>query len=131
MMLAAMLAMVLVAAAPALAQTQDQDATSQYGDITQQQCQNVANVQYNDLDDSTITIIQSCINAGFLTVDVLPPEVVEVIEVTPVTESVTVVEEEASATLSVLPDTGGASLIALGAGALLVGGGLLARRIIR
>ena len=30
-----------------------------------------------------------------------------------------------------LPDTGGASLIALGAGALLVAGGLLARRIIR
>jgi LPXTG-motif cell wall-anchored protein len=30
---------------------------------------------------------------------------------------------------SVLPDTGGASLFTLGAGALLVGGGLLARRI--
>ena len=32
---------------------------------------------------------------------------------------------------AVLPATGGASLIALGAGALLVGGGLLARRIIK
>jgi LPXTG-motif cell wall-anchored protein len=30
-----------------------------------------------------------------------------------------------------LPDTGGASLLALGAGALLVAGGLLARRIVR
>ena len=30
-----------------------------------------------------------------------------------------------------LPETGGASLIALGAGALLVAGGLLARRIVR
>jgi hypothetical protein len=30
-----------------------------------------------------------------------------------------------------LPPTGGASLIALGAGTLLVGGGLLARRIVR
>jgi LPXTG-motif cell wall-anchored protein len=30
-----------------------------------------------------------------------------------------------------LPATGGLSLIALGAGALLVGGGLLARRIIK
>ena len=30
-----------------------------------------------------------------------------------------------------LPPTGGASLLALGAGALLVGGGLLARRIVR
>ncbi len=34
-------------------------------------------------------------------------------------------------TLTVLPDTGGASLITLGAGALLVAGGLLARRIVR
>jgi LPXTG-motif cell wall-anchored protein len=31
----------------------------------------------------------------------------------------------------VLPSTGGASLIALGAGLLLVAGGLLARRIVR
>ena len=38
---------------------------------------------------------------------------------------------DASAAYSVLPDTGGASLIALGAGALLVAGGLLARRIVR
>ncbi|AHY47626.1 Hypothetical Protein RradSPS_2343 [Rubrobacter radiotolerans] len=37
----------------------------------------------------------------------------------------------ASDVYSVLPDTGGASLIALGAGALLVAGGLLARRIVR
>lgn len=35
----------------------------------------------------------------------------------------------AAAGTSVLPDTGGASLFTLGAGALLVGGGLLARRI--
>ena len=35
----------------------------------------------------------------------------------------------ASESTSVLPDTGGASLFTLGAGALLVGGGLLARRI--
>ncbi|WP_162924715.1 hypothetical protein [Rubrobacter indicoceani] len=40
-------------------------------------------------------------------------------------------DDTASATYSVLPDTGGASLIALGAGALLVGGGLVARRIVR
>lgn len=33
--------------------------------------------------------------------------------------------------ITVLPDTGGASLITLGAGALLVAGGLLARRIVR
>ncbi len=37
----------------------------------------------------------------------------------------------AAAAGGALPDTGGASLIALGAGALLVAGGLLARRIVR
>jgi LPXTG-motif cell wall-anchored protein len=31
----------------------------------------------------------------------------------------------------VLPETGGASLLALGAGVLLVAGGLVARRILR
>ncbi len=39
--------------------------------------------------------------------------------------------DAAAAAGGVLPDTGGASLIALGAGALLVAGGLLARRIVR
>ena len=37
----------------------------------------------------------------------------------------------ATATTKTLPATGGASLLALGAGALLVGGGLVARRIAR
>jgi hypothetical protein len=37
----------------------------------------------------------------------------------------------ASAAPAALPETGGASLIALGAGVLLVAGGLLARRIVR
>ena len=37
----------------------------------------------------------------------------------------------ASAATETLPETGGASLLALGAGALLVAGGLLARRIVR
>jgi LPXTG-motif cell wall-anchored protein len=37
----------------------------------------------------------------------------------------------ASAAPAALPDTGGSSLIALGAGVLLVAGGLLARRIVR
>ena len=37
----------------------------------------------------------------------------------------------ASASAAALPETGGSSLIALGAGVLLVAGGLLARRIVR
>jgi LPXTG-motif cell wall-anchored protein len=40
-------------------------------------------------------------------------------------------EYSASASAAALPDTGGSSLIALGAGVLLVAGGLLARRIVR
>jgi LPXTG-motif cell wall-anchored protein len=36
-----------------------------------------------------------------------------------------------AAATTVLPETGGASLLALGAGALLVAGGLVARRIVR
>ncbi len=50
----------------------------------------------------------------------------------PVSEAVEtpapVATPEASASMTALPDTGGASLIALGAGALLLGGGLLIRR---
>jgi hypothetical protein len=38
---------------------------------------------------------------------------------------------KATATAKTLPETGGASLLALGAGALLVGGGLVARRLAR
>jgi len=41
------------------------------------------------------------------------------------------VTAKATATAKTLPETGGASLLALGASALLVGGGLLARRLAR
>lgn len=50
-----------------------------------------------------------------------PPVVVEPEPPTPVTPNPT-------ATSEALPDTGGASLVALGAGALLVAGGLMLRR---
>ena len=55
---------------------------------------------------------------------------------TVVTKDVTVVSpdvvtSDTTTTTAVLPETGGASLLALGAGALLVAGGLLARRIVR
>ena len=43
----------------------------------------------------------------------------------------TITTATATATAATLPATGGASLLALGAGALLVGGGLVARRIAR
>ena len=49
-----------------------------------------------------------------------------------VDETAAVVQYEGSASATeVLPETGGASLLAFGAGALLVAGGLVARRIVR
>ncbi len=48
-----------------------------------------------------------------------------------VTEAAVEAAEAESDAITVLPDTGGASVFALGAGALLVAGGLLARRIVR
>ena len=47
------------------------------------------------------------------------------------TPTATATASATATSAAVLPETGGASLFALGAGALLVGGGLLARRIAR
>ncbi len=133
MLLAAMLAMVLVAAAPAFAQ-QDQAAASVYGDIQQQQIQCVQTAvqdsdQFNQYGDNVNiqAIAQEC--------NISVTQAQEIVNLL-VSEGVVVeeaAEGEAAAAVpgGVLPDTGGASLFALGAGALLVAGGLLARRIIR
>ena len=189
LLLAAMLAMVLVVASPALAQqNQQQFAEDVGGDVTQ--CQNQAanvNLQYQSAGDVTQTINQNCFaNAGgeveqiafkkdggtFKTVgttfvkDAKAPvwvdktgtfftwvkDEVVVLEKDVVTFFPTVVKKDVAAVqyqyagpaqyqyakgvaplkIAVLPDTGGASLITLGAGALLVAGGLLAaRRIVR
>ena len=51
--------------------------------------------------------------------------------VTATATTTTTATATATATAATLPETGGASLLALGAGALLVGGGLVARRIAR
>jgi hypothetical protein len=81
LLIAAMLAMMLAAGVPALAQADDQyNSAAQY--------EYAAGDQYGQYDQST---------GG----------------------------------TSELPPTGGSSLVALGIGTLLVGGGLLARRIIR
>lgn len=162
MLLAAMLAMVLAAAAPAFAQNVTainegddveynavcQNILGSVGDITTGG--NVASAGA-DADASvaagnesavavgneavageiaqksgvTIEQVNECLNNadldgdGFVTV-------VELEE-----HGVVVVAGSASAATATLPETGGASLIALGAGALLVAGGLIARRIVR
>ena len=160
MLLAAMLAMVLVAAAPALAQanavagdvqvqyqectqlitalgqqTNTGDATSVSGDIGSASASEIA----QELGIS-VEAVQNCLQAGG-DISVTEGGVIEV--VLPSGEVVTVPSDGAAAAAGaaagaaaaaaggVLPETGGASLIALGAGALLVAGGLLARRIAR
>ena len=150
MLLAAMLAMVLAAAAPAFAQTV---AINEGDDVEYNAvCQNIlggvgdiTNTQDGDADaiatdDSaaaaqvaqsqgvTIEQVNACLNEADLDGD----GVVTIVELEEF--GIFVVEGSASASASavaVLPETGGASLLALGAGALLVAGGLVARRIVR
>ena len=175
MLLAAMLAMVLVAAMPALAQDTEIDgdenvvtnegAETQYnavcqniigsiGDINQTQYGNsdaVSDANANADDDSeatanseavaevaqeqdvTIAQVNECLNDfdvdddGVVDVD----ETVVTVSAAADEGSATAAAGSASAAAEVLPETGGASLLALGAGALLVAGGLVARRIVR
>jgi hypothetical protein len=142
MLLAAMLAMVLAAGAPAFAQAVGGDVSVQYVDCSQVQAAAAAQGQYGDASADAdasagdvgsaanaeavasiaqeLGITQAQVNAclgGITSASPSPPASV------PTTS--------ASTPPGVLPDTGGASLFALGAGALLVAGGLLARRIVR
>ena len=149
MLLAAMLAMVLAAAAPVFAQ----DITITQGDETQYNavCQNIigsiGDITQNQsgaadsiaIDDSaavaqvaqeqgvTVEQVNACLNQA----DVDADGFVHVDEIVTGTVTATATATVAATTTTVLPETGGASLFALGAGALLVGGGLLARRIVR
>ncbi len=168
MLLAAMLAMVLAAAAPAFAQ--DVIAIDEGDDVEYNAvCQNIlgsvgdiTNTQDGDADavatddsaaaaevaqsqDVTIEQVNECLNEADLDADgeVTVVEIekfgVAVATVTASASASTAAEVQyktASATASAsaateLPETGGASLLALGAGALLVAGGLVARRIVR
>ena len=151
MLLAAMLAMVLAAAAPALAQAtagDDSDAANvQYVDCSQVQL--AVGAQYGDAnaaaDDESIAaaanelgITQNQVNACLGEVsdvnqgdDGVGDIVVGSAEGGDDGSASAASEGSASAAAEELPETGGASLLALGAGALLVAGGLLARRIVR
>jgi hypothetical protein len=146
MLLAAMLAMVLAAAAPALSQTAvgGDVAVLQY---SCDQIQAAVNTQYQ-LGEGTgavagaaqsLGIDQQQVLACFGTAAALQDSTIIVDGGTAKAKKGTVhakkgtapPKKAASAAGGELPPTGGAPLIALGAGALLVGGGLLARRIVR
>ncbi len=161
MLMAAMLAMVLVAAAPALAQDavagdvdNSTDTTTTYINVDCSQVQDAAAAQYGGdavaLGDAAaasvaneLGISQEQVNAclggvaggGDVTVNGVDDDadgvVDEADEAAAAEAGAAAGDAAAAGGTTVLPDTGGASLFTLGAGALLVGGGLLARRIFR
>ena len=131
MLLAAMLAMVLAAAAPAFAQTAVAGSV-QYVDCDQIQAA-IGQYQNADADDFSavaqeLGVSQNQVLACFQSV--AAGRDINVGATATATASANSASA-ASASGGSLPSTGGASLIALGAGALLVAGGLLARRIVR
>ena len=160
MLLAAMLAMVLAAAAPALSQTAagGDVAVLQY---SCDQIQAAVNTQYQQGEGAgavagaaqSLGIDQQQVLACFGTAAALQDStvVVDGDDGTAKAKKGTVHAKKGTSTAGggtaggggggggsaaaaaggALPATGGASLIALGAGALLVAGGLLARRIVR
>ena len=147
MLLAAMLAMVLAAAAPALAQT----ATGGDTTILQYSCDQIqaaVNTQYQAGEGTgavagaaqSLGIDQQQVLACFGTAAALQDSAINVTvgaggggggHTATSTSTSTSTSSASAAAGGALPSTGGASLIALGAGALLVAGGLLARRIVR
>ena len=149
MLLAAVMAMVLAAAAPAFAQATAVGGSVQYVDCDQIQA--AATGQYNVANDQDLAGIAQELGVS-------QNQVLACLDSIAAGEDVNIntaagsASASASATASAtataggggggggsasaaaggaLPSTGGASLLALGAGALLVAGGLLARRIVR
>ena len=164
MLLAAVVAMVLAAAVPALAQTVTQVGNNNIACVQTAVQQNVVsqgngNAQANQYGDNIIantninaqTISQEC-NIAVEQVNTVVNKALtvnkggEVVKATASASAAAPVQYKATASASAaapvqyqyasapaveLPSTGGSSLIALGAGVLLVAGGLLARRIVR
>jgi hypothetical protein len=141
MLLAAMLAMVLAAVVPALAQDGQTGSVTQVGSGNQACVQTaiqaeVGKVQISQYGDNVnIQNIAQVCNVGV-------PAVEEVVAAASPAAAPAAVQYQYAAPqaqyaaptaspAAELPPTGGSSLIALGAGVLLVAGGLLARRIVR
>jgi hypothetical protein len=153
MLLAAVMAMVLAAAAPAFAQANAVGGSVQYVDCDQIQA--AATGQYNTDNEQDLAGIAQELGVSQNQVLACVGSIAAGEDVNINTASGTAAggggggkgTATAAATATAgggggggsasaaaggaLPPTGGASLIALGAGALLVAGGLLARRIVR
>ena len=130
MLLAAMLAMVLAAAVPALAQSVTQVGSGNQACVQTAIQAEVGKVQISQYGDNVNiqNIAQSCnVTPAQVSSAVAAPAAVQY-------QYPAAAQYQYSAPASPaaeLPPTGGSSLIALGAGVLLVAGGLLARRIVR
>ena len=141
-LLAAVVAMVLAAAAPAFAQATAVGGSVQYVDCDQIQA--AATGQYNVANEQDLAGIAQELGVSQNQVSACLDSIAAGEDVNINTGSASAVTVTASAggggggggsasaaAGGELPDTGGASLFALGAGALLVAGGLLARRFVR
>jgi hypothetical protein len=151
MLLAAVMAMVLAAAAPAFAQANAVGGSVQYVDCDQIQA--AATGQYNVENDQEalaalaqeLGVDQNQVLACFRSIAAGRDVNINTASASAATVTAKATStakaggggggggsaSAASAAGGSLPSTGGASLLALGAGALLVAGGLLARRIVR
>jgi hypothetical protein len=150
MLLAAVMAMVLAAAAPAFAQATAVGGSVQYVDCDQIQA--AATGQYNVENDQEalaalaqeLGVDQNQVLACFGSLAAGRDVNINTASASAMTVTAKATStakagggggggsaSAASAAGGALPSTGGASLLALGAGALLVAGGLLARRIFR
>jgi hypothetical protein len=142
MLLAAVMAMVLAAAAPAFAQANAVGGSVQYVDCDQIQAaatgqynvgnqQDLAGIAQNlGVSQNQVSACLQSIAAG-RNVNIKTPAPAAP---TPKATAAPTPKATATATASApaaLPPTGGAPVLALGAGALLLAGGLLARRIVR
>jgi hypothetical protein len=135
MLLAAMLAMVLAAAVPALAQSVTQVGTGNQACVQTAIQAEVGKVQISQYGDNVNiqNIAQECnVNVAQVEEAVAAAPAAAPAAVQYQYEAPAEAEDTAPASPEAeLPPTGGSSLIALGAGVLLVAGGLLARRIVR
>lgn len=132
MLLAAMLAMVLAAAVPALAQSVTQVGSGNQACVQTAVQAEVGKVQISQYGDNVNiqNIAQECnVNVAQVeeAVSAAAPAAVQYQYEAPAEAQYSAPASPAAE----LPPTGGSSLIALGAGVLLVAGGLLARRIVR
>jgi hypothetical protein len=147
MLLAAVMAMVLAATAPAFAQANAVGGSVQYVDCDQIQA--AATGQYNVANDQEalaalaqeLGVDQNQVLACFRSIAAGNDVNINTASASASATATATATASASAgggggsasaaAGGALPSTGGASLLALGAGALLVAGGLLARRIVR